>query len=176
MIQPICLCIAAFLSFVSCSSFEFQRESDKQKLQAVPYHQVELQDSFWSPRLKIQKEILVPFALNKTRPAVENLRKTAAFLDGDTTDLPFPHRYISSDLFKVMEGAALLLKENPDNVLESKLDSIIDIIGQAQQEDGYLYVAHITGVSKDHSHWGGGGMGDRPYSWVIHSHEYGTYV
>ncbi len=140
-------------------------------LKAVLFNEVRLEDTFWKPRLKIQADTLVPFALDKTLPAVENLEKTARFLKGDTTDLPFPHRYIASDLYKVMEGAALSLMENPNKELEKRLDGIIDIIGNAQKDDGYLYEAHITGVSKKHDHWGGGGMGDKPYSFVLHSHE-----
>lgn len=140
-------------------------------LKAVLFNEVRLEDTFWKPRLKIQADTLVPFALDKTLPAVENLEKTAKFLKGDTTDLPFPHRYIASDLYKVMEGAALSLMENPNKELEKRLDGIIDIIGNAQKDDGYLYEAHITGVSKQHDHWGGGGMGDKPYSFVLHSHE-----
>ena len=106
------------------------------KLTPLPFNKVKLEDSFWLPRLKTQKEILVPFALDKTIPAVENLEKTARFLKGDTNDLPFPHRYISSDLYKVMEGAALILRENPDSKLESRMDSIIDIIANAQNGGG----------------------------------------
>ncbi len=47
------------------------------------------------------------------------------------------------------------------------MDGIIDVIAAAQQEDGYLYTAHITGVSKGHA----SSMGDKPYSYVVHSHE-----
>ncbi|MCT4646162.1 MAG: glycoside hydrolase family 127 protein [Carboxylicivirga sp.] len=141
------------------------------KITPVPFSEVQLNDAFWLPRLKAQKEVLVPFALRKTERAVENLRKTGTFLEGDTTNLPFPHRYISSDLYKVMEGAAYLLKLEPDPLLEKQLDDIIYIIAKAQQDDGYLYVAHITGVSKNAPHWGGAGMGDKPYSHVFHSHE-----
>lgn len=140
-------------------------------LHPVLFNEVQLEDEFWRSRLKIHADTLVPFALDKTRPAVENLAKTAKFLQGDSTELPFPHRYVSSDLYKVMEGAALSLMENPNPTLEYRLDSIIDIIAAAQQEDGYLYESHITGVSKEHDHWGGGGMGDKPYSFVLHSHE-----
>ncbi len=146
-------------------------ENPREQLQAVLFNKVRLDDTFWKPRLKVQADTLVPFGLDKTIPAVENLEKTAKYLKGDTTDLPFPHRYIASDLYKVMEGAALSLMENPDRELEKRLDGIIDIIGDAQQEDGYLYEAHITGVSKNHDPWGGGGMGDKPYSFVLHSHE-----
>ncbi len=160
--------------FTKCNSTEStdnNLSSTGCQLVPVPFNEVSLEDNFWKPRLKTQAETLVPFALNKTIPAVENLRKAAKFLKGDTSDLPFAHRYISSDLYKVMEGAALILMENPDPELEKQMDAIIDIIADAQREDGYLYVAHITGVSKDHDSWGGGGMGDKPYSFVLHSHE-----
>ena len=140
-------------------------------LQPVPFHEVELQDDFWEPRLRTQKNVLVAFALEKTQPAVENLARTARYLQGDTTELPFPHRYISSDLYKVMEGAARTLQTNPDPALAARLDAIIDTIAAAQAADGYLYVAHLTGVSRDHAYWGGAGMGDKPYSHVLHSHE-----
>jgi DUF1680 family protein len=168
-----CFFAAILLVITACvpSEKEPTTTTSDYQLTPIPFNQVDLADDFWLPRLKTQKETLVPFALDKTRPAVENLEKAGQFLKGDTTDLPFPHRYISSDLYKVMEGAALLLMENPDPALEARMDSIIDIIASAQKEDGYLYVAHTTGVSKDHDHWGGGGMGDKPYSFVLHSHE-----
>jgi len=143
----------------------------KTPLSQVGFNLVKLEDNFWKPRLNIQSQTLVPYAFNKTWPAVENLKKTAQFLQGDTTELPFPHRYIASDLYKTMEGASYILMNNPDLELERMMDEIIEIISKAQKDDGYLYEAHITGVSKNHDHWGGGGMGDKPYSFVLHSHE-----
>lgn len=142
-------------------------------LTQVPFQEVTLEDDFWLPRLRTQKRTLVPFALEKTEPAVDNLRRTAAFLRGEKGALPFVHRYISSDLYKVMEGAAYLLAVEPDAELERQMDEIIDVIAAAQQSDGYLYESHITGVAKDQGcdPFSGGGMGDRPYSWVLHSHE-----
>ena len=140
-------------------------------LKEIPFEQVTLEDNVWRPRLIIQKETLVPFALDKVRPAMDNLRKTGQYLKGDKSELPFPHRFVASDLYKVMEGAAYLLTLEKDPALEHTMDSIIDLIGAAQKPDGYLYEAHTTGVSAQHEHWGGGGMGDRPYSWVVHSHE-----
>ena len=157
--------------FSACTHRSGTKSSAMVKLSPVPFNEVRLDDSFWLPRLKIQADTLVPFALAKTEPAVENLRRTANFLKGKRDELPFPHRYICSDLYKVMEGVSYILMENRDPALEEKMDQIIDIIAAAQKEDGYLYVAHITGVAKDHDAWGGGGMGDKPYSWVVHSHE-----
>jgi DUF1680 family protein len=156
-----------FHNYVSCQSSKI----DDKILNQVSFNMVKLEDNFWKPRLDIQAKTLVPYALDKTLPAVQNLEKTAKFLKGDTTDLPFPHRFIDSDLYKAMEGASYILMDHPDSALENRMDKIIDIISQAQKPDGHLYVAHITGVSKNHDPWGGGGMGDKPYSFVLHSHE-----
>ena len=158
------------LSFSACSPVMDKPES-QEVLTPIAFQEVQLQDSFWLPRLKTQKEVLVPFALEKVRPAMDNLRKTGNYLKGIKDELPFPHRFVASDLYKVMEGAAYLLTLGEDKALEHKMDSIIDLIASAQKPDGYLYEAHETGVSKHHEHWGGGGMGDKPYSHVVHSHE-----
>ena len=141
--------------------------SAQEILNPVPFNEVTLEDKFWLPRLVKQKEVLVPFALDKTKPAVENLRRTGSFLKGIPDELPFTHRFVSSDLYKVMEGAAYLLKLDRDPELEQEMDRIIDIIADAQQKDGYNYESHITGVAKSDI----GGMGEKPYSWVVHSHE-----
>lgn len=160
-----------FFSLISAIMLTSSGMMAENLLKAIPFEQVTLEDNFWRPRLIIQKETLVPFALDKVRPAMDNLRKTGQYLRGDSSELPFPHRFVASDLYKVMEGAAYLLTLEKDPALEHTMDSIIDLIGSAQKPDGYLYEAHTTGVSAQHEHWGGGGMGDRPYSWVVHSHE-----
>jgi len=162
--------LAIFVAvFFSCT--DTNPKISKEKLIPVPFNEVKLTDSFWLPRLKTQKQTLVPFALDKTQPAVDNLRKTTNFLKGIPDELPFPHRYVASDLYKVMEGAAYLLTIERDTALENRMDLIIDYIAGAQKEDGYHYESHITGVSKNANQWGGAGMGDKPYSWVVHSHE-----
>ncbi len=165
-------CAAAAVALAGCFGGGSSGEP-RGALTQIPFQQVELEDDFWLPRLRTQKRTLVPFALEKAEPAVENLRRTAAFLRGEKDELPFVHRYVSSDLYKIMEGAAYLLAVEPDAELERRMDGIIDIIAAAQQPDGYLYESHITGVSKTQrgDPFGGGGMGDRPYSWVLHSHE-----
>jgi len=137
-------------------------------LHGVPFDQVTLEDPFWLPRLETQRRVLVPFAFEKTESAVAYLQAAADVLDGRTLDNPpAPHRFNISDLFKVMEGAAYLLKLERDPELEGKMDRIVEVIGVSQTEDGYIYPAHIIGNVDT----GRDGMGDRPYSYVIHSHE-----
>ena len=131
----------------------------------VLFNQVRLTDIFWRPRLETQMQVTTPFALEKTQPAAENLRRCGAFLRGEKDEPPFPHRFVTSDLYKVMEGAAygLMLEDNP--ALEAEMDRLIELIAQAQKEDGYLYVSHICGTINPEE------MGETPYSWVVHSHE-----
>lgn len=161
--------VAAFaLGISACNK---PMDSEREALTQIPFHKVTLEDDFWLPRLQTQKRTLVPFALEKTEPAVEQLRLTAAYLRGDRThklmDLPY---YVASDLFKVMEGAAYLLALEPDEELERRMDEIIDIIAEAQCDDGYLYEYHIFDDSSRERNrsWG---PGKKRYSFVVHSHE-----
>ena len=131
----------------------------------VAFSRVKINDSFWLPRILVQKNETVPFALKKTERAAENLRRCGAYLRGEKDEMPFTHRFVSSDLYKVMEGAAYLLNIEPDPALEAQMDELIAIIGQAQQKDGYLYVSHTCGIANEAE------MGLTPYSWVVHSHE-----
>lgn len=121
--------------------------------------------------MRIQKETLVPVAFERTQEAVEDLRRTAAILNGEESPLPTSSRFNTSDLYKVIEGAAYLLKMERDPALEKQIDDIAVIIGAAQEEDGYLYPAHTSGSYQYADLWGGAGMGDKPYAWVVHSHE-----
>ncbi|MBQ5875413.1 MAG: glycoside hydrolase family 127 protein, partial [Alistipes sp.] len=112
---------------------------------------------------------LVPFSLEKTEPAVENLRRVGAYLRGEKVTEQFtgPY-YVASDLFKVMEGAACLLTLEKDAELEKQMDEIIDVIAAAQAPDGYLYEHHIL---PKHLRNPRNYAGDTPYSYVVHSHE-----
>ena len=135
----------------------------------IPFQEVSLDDSFWLPRLETQKKTLVPFSLDKTAFVVENLRRVGAYLRGErVTEQLVGRYYVASDLFKVMEGAAYLLTLEKDEALESQMDEIIDVIAAAQAPDGYLYEHHIM---PKHLRNPGNHAGDRPYSFVDHSHE-----
>ena len=138
-------------------------------LTQISFDKVTLQDDFWLPRLNTQKQTLVPFSLEKTESAVENLRRVGAYLRGERVIEQFvgPY-YVASDLFKVMEGAAYLLTLENDEELERQMDEIIDVIAAAQAPDGYLYEHHIL---PKHLRNPRNNAGERPYSYVDHSHE-----
>ncbi len=135
-------------------------------LKPVSYNDVEMTSNFWRPRMITQRETLVPWAFERTEPGVAHLQAAADFQKGKAVEDHRAHRFIDSDLYKVMEGAAYLLQleRNPD--LEARMDKIIAVIGEAQEPSGYLYPSHTTRVGTEKNM-----MGDKPYSFVVHSHE-----
>lgn len=135
-------------------------------IKPVPFHKVEMTSDFWRPRLITQRKVLVPFAFEKTEPGVAHLQAAADYLAGKKVEDHRPHRFIDSDLYKVMEGAAYLAQLQDDPELESQFDRIVDVIAAAQEPDGYLYPSHTTKVGSDKNM-----MGNKPYTFVVHSHE-----
>lgn len=115
--------------------------------------------------MKTEISVTVPFSVYQSAPAVERFRRCAAFRAGKPTELPETHRFISSDLYKVMEGVAYSLMIQPDEKLEKFMDDVTELIAASQQEDGYLYISHICGNPDPRE------MGEKPYSWLVHSHE-----
>lgn len=140
-------------------------EEEPQTITPVPFNQVTLTDGFWKNRMQTEINVTVPFSVEQSAPAVERFRRCAAFLAGDSTALPETHRFISSDLYKVMEGVSYSLMIQPNKELEEFMDRVADLITASQKDDGYLYISHICGNPDPRE------MGEKPYSWVVHSHE-----
>mgnify|MGYP001364191292 CR=1 FL=1 len=78
---------------------------------------------FWRPRLITQRKVLVPFAFEKTQRGVDHLQTAADFLAGKKVEGHRAHRFIDSDLYKVMEGVAYLVKLKKDPTLEARFVS-----------------------------------------------------
>lgn len=167
--NPMARCLAAIVLTLLCSTpvrGETDSTTAEQAIRMVPFHQVDMMDQIWAPRTRQLVSRTLPHAFKNTEGALESLRLCANYLEhGGRGPAPPPHRFRTSDLYKVMEGAALMIQAEPNPGVEAMMDRIIDIISRAQQDDGYLYVAHITNSINERE------MGHRPYSYVIHSHE-----
>ena len=72
--------------------------------------------------------------------AIDNFRNAAAYLRGDEgkKDSFYGMVFQDSDVAKWIEAAAYSLLIKPDKELEDRLDELCDLIGQAQEENGYL--------------------------------------
>lgn len=105
-------------------------------LQPVPFNSVTIEDRFWSPRQRINREVSVRHSFEMLEKAgnMVNLRLAAEGKREGYQGLLFT----DSDLYKVVEGTAYTLATHPDPALDRRLDALIAEIGKAQMPDGYL--------------------------------------
>lgn len=106
------------------------------KLQEVPFTDVSIKDKFWAPKMKVNKETTIEVCLEQCEKTgrISNFAKAAGLMEGEFEGL----LYNDSDVYKVIEGIAYSLMNNPDDKLETRTDDIIDKIAAAQQPDGYI--------------------------------------
>ena len=104
---------------------------------------VTIEDGFFSHYADLVRSEVIPYqweALNDRVPGAEksgcihNFQIAAGEKEGDFTGFVFQ----DSDLSKWLEAVAYSLTKKPDEKLESLADEVIDLIGRAQKEDGYL--------------------------------------
>ena len=118
-------------------------------IQPVAFTQVHVDDHFWEPKMEVNTNVTIPaiLALCKKNGRVDNFLRAAKKLDGDKlSEFPFD----DTDLYKVIEGAsyAMQVKKNP--LLDRQVDSLIAIIGAAQEPDGYLYTFRTVNAKTPH--------------------------
>lgn len=108
----------------------------------VDFTHVELNDSFWAPRLETNRSVTIPFALqqNEDTGRVDNFAIAGGLIEREYKG----ERYNDTDVYKVMEGAAYTLALHPDPELEAYLDELIEKIAAAQEEDGYLFTPRTS--------------------------------
>ena len=131
-----------FLLRVLCVSVVtfFSSSSIAQPLNDVPLKDVKLTDGFWSSKLQTNRTVTVwhNFKQCEDTGRIANFKKAAGLQSGGHEGAFFN----DSDVYKVMEGAAYILAQQPDEKLDKYLDDLIAVIAKAQQPDGYLYTFH----------------------------------
>ena len=118
-------------------------------IQPVDFTHVHVHDQFWAPKMETNLNITIPFVLDKckTTGRIDNFLRAAKKLPGDKlTSFTFD----DTDIYKVIEGASYALQVKPNPKLASYLDTLITIIGDAQEPDGYLYTFRTIKPAKQH--------------------------
>ena len=123
---------------IFCCGNIFAQQKDY-PIQPVAFNQVHLSDNFWLPRLKINETVTIPASFERCEKTgrVKNFVMAAEHSGKFCTIYPFD----DTDIYKTIEGASYSLSLFPDPKLEKYVDSLIAIIGKAQEPDGYLYTA-----------------------------------
>ncbi len=102
-----------------------------------------ISDKFWNKYIKLVKEVIIPYQwdiLNdrieniETSHCISNFKIAAGEAEGEFHGAVFQ----DTDVAKWLEAVGFVLNFERDENLEKIADETIDLIGRAQQKDGYL--------------------------------------
>lgn len=109
----------------------------------IPLEKVRIDDALWMREQRLVRTVVLPYQwkmLNDQVPGavkshcIENFRIAAGLSHRPYEGVVF----LDTDLYKWLEAVGYCLATAPDSTLEAAADSAIDLMGQAQQPDGYL--------------------------------------
>ena len=133
----------------------------------VPFTSVKIaQNTFWGARLKAAREVTVPLAFSKceSEHRYKNFEMAAytlqhpghAGLDTKEWDVSkfMGFSFDDTDVYKTIEGASYILQTYPDKKMKAYIDSVLNVVGAAQEPDGYLYTARTINPKHPHG-WSG---------------------
>ncbi|CAM3705233.1 glycoside hydrolase family 127 protein [Mucilaginibacter galii] len=122
-----------------CSAtLSFAQQKDY-PIKPVSFTSVKLTDKFWLPRIRTNATVTIPASFSRCENTgrVKNFQMAAARSGKFCTTFPFD----DTDIYKTIEGASYSLALSNDAKLDKYVDSMINIVGNAQEPDGYLYTA-----------------------------------
>lgn len=126
------------------------------KLKPLPLKDISINDLFWNKYIKLVPDVIIPYQWDILNDRVEgaepshcisNFKIAAKEEKGEFKGAVFQ----DTDLAKWLEAVAYSLEWNPDKELEKTADEVIDLIGKAQDETGYLNT-YFT-IKKPHLRW-----------------------
>ena len=112
-------------------------EQPRMILSPVPLTAVTIDDAFWAPRQRVNRERTIPWIYRQCK---ETGRIDAFRLDWRPGREPVPHIFWDSDVAKWIEAASYALATAPDPALAALVEEVVSLIARAQQPDGYVNV------------------------------------
>ena len=129
----------------------------------VPFTSVKITTgTFWGDRIRAAREVTIPLAFSKceSEHRYKNFEMAAYTLQHPGhPGLQTPEWNVAkfmgfsfddTDVYKTIEGASYVLQTFPDAKLKAYIDSVLDVVGAAQESDGYLYTART--INPEHPH------------------------
>jgi DUF1680 family protein len=134
------------------------QETQPHPLTPVPIQQVVIDDEFWSPKLKLWREITIPDCLVKFEKdgALSNFDKIRDGAGGDHGGPP----WYDGLVYEMIRGCADFLAANRAGALEARLDGYIGRIAAAAAKDPDGYLNTYTQLKEPTHRWGLNGGND----------------
>lgn len=150
MLKKLVLATGIAVAFSSCHSTS--RQSDEPIVE-VPFTGVHVTDHFWAPRIEVNRTVSIPSAFRQceVNGRFDNFALAGGLIKGEHKgDFPFD----DTDPYKIIEGASYSLAVKYDPKLDAYLDSVITLIGAAQEPDGYLTTCVTNKCERLNRWWG----------------------
>lgn len=108
------------------------------KLKSIDLGDCQWTEGFWADKWKLAEEVMIPYMGSLLKGDIghgyNNFKIAAGLKEGE-------HKgfwWHDGDFYKWMEASMYIYAINQDEKIVKELDEIIEVIGMAQQEDGYL--------------------------------------
>ena len=153
------LALLLLLLTAGCQSTKESSTHPDYPIQDVKLSQVKLIDSFWLPRIQLIQNKVIVHAFDKcdTEGRIENFKTAHRVMNGGVGKTLGTMPFDDTDVYKILEGVAYSLINNPNPALEQYSDSIISIIAMGQEPDGYLTTWRTIDPEHPTSEWVPGG-------------------
>ena len=149
---PIAILSLFFLMGCSTQPKETKPEHAEYPINGVSFSDVQVNDIFWLPKIETNRKATIPASFQKCEETgrLENFLIAGGKMEGTVRgDMPFD----DTDVYKIIEGASYSMTTIPDPKLDAYVDSLIDIIGIGQAEDGYLTTWKIIDPTHSPAEW-----------------------
>ena len=150
MLQKLVLAIGVVVAFSFCHSTSYHSD---EPIVEVPFTEVHVTDHFWAPRIEVNRTVSIPSAFRQCEAngRFDNFALAGGLIKGEHKgDFPFD----DTDPYKIIEGASYSLAIKYDPNLDAYLDSVITLIGAAQEPDGYLTTCVTNKCERLNRWWG----------------------
>ncbi|HUX57874.1 MAG TPA: glycoside hydrolase family 127 protein [Bacteroidales bacterium] len=109
------------------------------KLKSINIGDCKWTTGFWADKFKVCEETMVPYMgellCGDVGHGLNNFKIAAGLKEGKHEGFPWH----DGDFYKWMEAVTYVYAQTKDPKLLAKLDEYIDIIGKAQEKDGYIH-------------------------------------
>jgi len=147
------LCTALLATLTLAPNAQPKNKSFGYPISPVPFTAVKVTDTFWKQRLDASRNVTIPLAFSKCEETGRYTNFVKAAHPSDTYKVG-GYPFDDTDVYKTIEGAAYSLQTFPDKKMEHYIDSVLLIVGKAQEPDGYLYTARTMNPKHPHE-WAG---------------------
>ena len=152
--------LSLMLVVLSCCALAHAKaEGTANILQNVPLSQVSIDDPFWSPKMKVWREVTIPDSLTKFEQdgTLDNFDHVAK---GELAAKHGGAPWFDGLIYEMIRASADFMVSQPDAKLEARIDGYIDRIEAASKIDPDGYLNTYTQMKEPTHRWGTNGGND----------------